>query len=43
MKTVLAEQVTYFDISNAFLKFFIFRSWKGSKIDPLGMYDLEFC
>ena len=43
MKTVLAEQVTYFDISNVFIKFFIFRSWKGSKIDPLGMYELEFC
>ena len=43
MKTVLAEQVTYFDISNVFLKFFIFRSWKGSKIDPLVMYELEFC
>ena len=43
MKTVLAVQVTYFDVSNVFLKFFIFRRWKGSKIDPLGINEIEFC
>ena len=43
MKTVLAEQVTYFDISNVFLKFSFSEVGKGSKKDPLGMNELEFC
>ena len=43
MKTVLAEQVTYFDVFNIFLKFSFSEVRKDSKIDPLGIHELEFC